>query len=339
VTTPEVSVVMAVHDARDTLGEAVESILGQQGPAFEFIIVDDGSTDGGFDLLHRYADPRVTVLRNDRNLGLSVSLNRGLGVAKAPVIARMDADDVSLEGRLASQLETLARGRADISFCRCLIDDTETGSEGEWREDNWTVMRWRCLFDNAFGPHPAVMYRRDAILQAGGYDEGLRRAQDYDLWDRCLASGLTFAYLPRPLLHYRVHGASASRRHASDQAAAAHHISRRALARVLPDATTTEMDGLRWLMLGQPKDTSPETARAGLGISADAAKRFLRLIGDGTPRPVWKYVAARLARRLKDLEGQARRLALARLFDASLRAASPAALARSAYAAVLPERI
>jgi glycosyltransferase involved in cell wall biosynthesis len=339
VTAPEISVVMAVHDARDTVGEAVESILCQQGPAFEFIIIDDGSTDGGFDLLQGYSDPRVTVLRNDRNLGLSTALNRGLGKAKAPIIARMDADDVSLEGRLGSQLETLMRARADISFCRCLIEGAETGSEGEWREDDWTVIRWRSLFDNAFGPHPAVMFRRDAILQAGGYDEGLRRAQDYDLWDRCLARGLTFTYLPRPLLRYRVHAASASRRHGSDQAAAAHSVSRRALARILPDAMATEMDGLRWLMLGQPKEVPPETVRAGLESCADTVKRFLRLIDDGAPRLVWKYVAARLARRLKDLEGPARRRALARLFEASLRAASPASLARSAYAAVLPERI
>ena len=282
-TAPEISVVMAVHDARDTVGEAVQSILGQQGPAFEFIIVDDGSTDGGFDLLQGFSDPRVTVLRNDRNLGLSAARNRGLGAAKAPIIARMDADDVSLEGRLGSQLETLARARADISFCRCLIDRAGTGSEGEWREDDWTVIRWRSLFDNAFGPHPAVMFRRDPILQAGGYDEGLRRAQDYDLWDRCLARGLTFAYLPKPLLHYRVHAASASRRHGSDQAAAARRISRRALARVLPDATTTELNGLRWLMLGHPKDVSSEATRAGLETCAAAVKRFLRLIGDGAP--------------------------------------------------------
>jgi glycosyltransferase involved in cell wall biosynthesis len=116
VSATEISVVMAVHDARDTVGEAVESILGQQGPAFEFIIVDDGSTDGSFDLLQGFSDPRVTVLRNDRNRGLSAALNRGLGAAKAPVIARMDADDVSLEGRLGSQLECLTRARADIRF-------------------------------------------------------------------------------------------------------------------------------------------------------------------------------------------------------------------------------
>ena len=93
------------------------------------------------------------------------------------------------------------------------------------------------------------------------------------------------------------------------------------------------------MMLGRPEGVPPEAAGAGLRICAAGVKRFLRQVGDGAPRLVWKDVAARLARRLKDLEGPARRLALARLFEASLRAASPASLARSAYAAVLPERI
>src|SRR5258707_849690 len=101
---PRVSVVMSVYNGEKYLGEAVDSILAQTFTDFEFIIIDDGSEDRSPELIEAYVDSRISFLRNEKNVGLTRSLNKGLQVASGEYIARMDCDDVSLPDRFAKQV-------------------------------------------------------------------------------------------------------------------------------------------------------------------------------------------------------------------------------------------
>src|SRR3712207_3671984 len=104
---PKVTVLMAVYNGEAYLREAVDRILGQTFTDLEFLVVSDGSTDGSAEILRSYADPRLRVVENERNLKLIASLNRGLELARGEYVARMDADDVSLPDRLAKQVAYL----------------------------------------------------------------------------------------------------------------------------------------------------------------------------------------------------------------------------------------
>ncbi|OHC73492.1 MAG: hypothetical protein A3G18_08760 [Rhodospirillales bacterium RIFCSPLOWO2_12_FULL_58_28] len=331
-TAPTVSVLMAVHNGEAFLADAVAGVLAQTGPSFEFIIIDDGSGDKTAEMLASLTDPRIITRRNADNLGLTASLNIGLKMARGEFIARMDVDDQSLPGRLEAQVEALARSGASICFCRCLIADEATGGEKERREPDWPLVRWRVLFDNAFGAHSAAMFRRQAIIDAGGYDEGFRYAQDYDLWDRCLTRGLEFVYEPKPLLRFCAHRQSITSLRAKEQAEAARVVSIRALKRAFDNVPEDELAGLRWLMTGYDFPRQPGAVDAALHGCLKRAGRF-------SAPSVWKDAASRLARRLKDLDGARRRTAVRRMLEAAVRSRSATALARSVYAMFFPGRV
>jgi glycosyltransferase involved in cell wall biosynthesis len=106
---PKVSVVMSVYNGEKYLCEAIDSILNQTFENFEFLIVNDGSTDRTLEILQSYRDPRIKVINNERNIGLTASLNKGLKIAKGEYVARMDADDVSFPHRLEQQKAFLDR--------------------------------------------------------------------------------------------------------------------------------------------------------------------------------------------------------------------------------------
>lgn len=331
-TLPVVSVLMAVHQVTPFLARAIESVLEQEGPRFEFVIVDDGSTDEVADVIGRCGDPRIVLINNRTNLGLTASLNIGLRRARGRFVARMDADDESLPGRLNTQAAALDRTGADICFCRCLVRDEEKNIEKEWRETDWPLTRWRGLFINAYGPHPAVMFSRRMSAEAGGYDNSFQYAQDYDLWDRCLVRGARMIYLPQPLLRYRSHDASITRAHQEEQAQAARIVSFRAMGRAFPDAEERELAGLRWLMLGQdpmPNENAVDIALANLRqrVAAFAAPS------------VWRDAATRLGRRLRDVAGARHRRCVRTMLGASLRSRSAGSLIRSVYATAAPRRV
>lgn len=198
-----VSVVMAVRDGERWLREAVDSALGQTLADLEIIVVDDGSTDRTAAILAAYRDPRLSVLRQPP-AGLTRSLNRGLRLATAPLVARLDADDVALPERLARQAAFVdAHPEVGLVGTGC----REIGAAGEplgsYRppEDDAGIRR-ALIRRNPF-VHSSVMVRRSLLEQAGGYDEGLAVAQDYDLWLR-LAPLTRMANLPEPLVLRRL---------------------------------------------------------------------------------------------------------------------------------------
>jgi len=201
---PTVSVVMAVFNGERHLREAIDSVLGQTLRDFELIIVDDGSSDGTRAIIESYDDARICRIDNDRNIGLSRSLNRGIAAARGRYIARLDADDVSEPTRLDEQVYFL-RSHPDVSIVGCryaIIDDAGTivGQRPVPCDD--VDIRWMLDFCNPFA-HSAVMIRRQALeREPGPYDESLVYAMDYDLWTRLAAHG-RLANLSESLIRWR----------------------------------------------------------------------------------------------------------------------------------------
>jgi len=218
VNAPIVSVVMSVLNGGQYLRQAVESILSQTFRDFEFIVIDDGSTDETWSILSDYVarDERLVLLRNDGNLGYTRSLNRGLSQAKGVYIARQDADDVSDVHRLESQVALLDANRA-VGLVSCWIEviDAEghSVSPAEFdffikATDNETIHQQ--LLIDSFICHGSVMVRRECLDRIGNYDVALEPTEDYDLWLR-LSEVAQMMLVAQPLYCYRYHPDSVSK--------------------------------------------------------------------------------------------------------------------------------
>lgn len=215
---PRVSVVMAVRNGGPYLEKAVDSILAQTFTAFEFVIIDDGSTDSTPEVLQRYqaADPRVQV-HHQENAGLTASLNRGCGRARGEYLARMDADDIAFRDRLERQVEFLDRhpqvalvGSAVVRIDELGREIKPSGCPTSHAEIVRALAEYNCF------THPTVMLRKAMLAAVGGYREAYRQAQDYDLWLR-LAERYQLANLADPLLYYRVYAGQVSFRNLEQQ--------------------------------------------------------------------------------------------------------------------------
>ena len=210
---PPISVVMPVHNALPHLDEAVRSVLSQTCSEFEFIILDDASTDGSTERLRYWAnqDSRIRLLLAERNLGPALSSNRVAGAASAPLVARMDADDISHPERLARQAELLRKNpQVGLVGTLCELID----AQGRKLRDPEI---WRLVRTSAFVPFPhgSIMYRRDVYDRVGGYREDCEFWEDQDLVLR-MAAKTEILVIPEALYKHRQ--SSASTRVASEQA-------------------------------------------------------------------------------------------------------------------------
>lgn len=217
----DISVLVAVYntDARH-IGAFWESLVAQTCRAWELVLVDDGSTDAGTiaELDRLAADPRVRLVRLPENRGLAVALNAGLAACRADLVARMDADDLMLPERLARQLAYLrANPAVDILGAQIEIFDDAT-SRVVGRTAHPEVVTQELIAAQAhrgsvwFLNHPAVMFRKAALVQIGGYPERYPWAQDLDCWLRAHRAGLVMRNLPEVLVRYRRHPAQISSR-------------------------------------------------------------------------------------------------------------------------------
>jgi glycosyltransferase involved in cell wall biosynthesis len=238
--TPTVSVVMSVFNAEPYLRQAVESILRQTLRDFEFIIVDDGSTDRSRALLDEYRDERIIRADHAANRGIPQALNHGLERARGRYVARIDADDVALPERLATQVEYLERhpdiGILGSAFYRLEMATGYVRVVAGPSQD--ADIRWQIMFYNTFCSS-SVMFRRELIATIGGYNETMRCAIDYDLWVRMVGS-LRAANLPDALAVYRVHGEGVTGQWGSDQQRYSDAISLRQLRRLLDDGSVPD---------------------------------------------------------------------------------------------------
>lgn len=202
---PFVSVVMSVYNSETHLRESIESILGQTYRNFESIIVNDGSTDNSREIIDYYLreDKRIIYLENKKNDGLSVSLNRGIDIARGEYIARMDADDISFPERLTKQVEFLEKNEDIYILGTASLSIDEKGATlglSEFPADPEFIRR-NLIKENLFY-HPSVMIRKEYFEKVGLYDEGMRYAQDYELWLRG-AHLFSYTNLREPLIKYR----------------------------------------------------------------------------------------------------------------------------------------
>lgn len=198
------------------LRESIESILKQSFTDFEFIIIDDCSTNNNKSIFKNFNDDRVKIIFNEKNLGLAASLNKALKIAKGEFIARMDSDDISLETRLEKQYKYLKSNPSvglvasfakkignDKGYIYSIVEEPEK-------------MNVPMFFGNVIC-HPSVMFRREAIISNRlKYNEEFKTGQDYELWSRLLKKEKV-AIIPEVLLSYRIHNNQISNEKKMDQ--------------------------------------------------------------------------------------------------------------------------
>lgn len=214
---PCVSVVMPVRNGEQYLDAAVESIRNQTFPEFEFIIVDDASTDCTPALLKAVEDPRVRIITNQDALGISRSLNLAIEIARGRLIARMDADDIASDQRLERQVEWMER-YPEVVLCGTFAEriDADGNKLGNIKrpQTNFEI-QWHLLTANPF-IHPSVMFRAEVFRKVGGYESCLSCAQDYDLWCRLAKHG-ECCNLSEQLMQYRFHANAISAQKRAEQ--------------------------------------------------------------------------------------------------------------------------
>lgn len=217
---PSISVVMPVYNAAKYVHAAVESILRQSYGNFEFIIIEDASTDDTPLIVEKYSveDPRIRIIKNERNSGVAASLNKGLDNARGEFIARMDADDISYPQRLRKQMDFLIK---NPDICLVATSYERIDEEGNilapivLNLDTKTLkMLMRC--DNYIS-HGSVMFRREPIIKLGKYREKCLHTEDHDLWLRIIEK-YDIALMPEILYQFRITRQSVSSKYAMEMA-------------------------------------------------------------------------------------------------------------------------
>lgn len=199
---PVVTVLMSVFNGETYLHDAILSILNQTFTNFEFIIIDDASTDNSFNIIRSFQDQRIRLVQNEKNSGLTKSLNKGLRLAKGKYVARMDADDVSLSDRLEKQVQFMERN-PEVGICGTWFKVTAKDKIVQHPTTHQEILT--ALFkDNAIG-HPTSMLRKEVITRYNlFYNENFLASQDFELWIRA-ASATKLANIPEVLVLYRLH--------------------------------------------------------------------------------------------------------------------------------------
>ena len=199
---------MPVYNGLPYLQEAIESVLSQTFADFEFLIVDDASTDKSVACIRSYKDSRIRLVPNERNLGQTGSLNKGLQLAQGIYIARLDQDDVCLPERLRRQVAFLQHKPDVVALCSWEYSIDACGRKvRSWRSqlENYGAFLGTLLIGNCPIWHPSIMFRRQIVAELGGYDESYAPAEDFDLWVRIAMRRYNASIVPEYLVLQRVH--------------------------------------------------------------------------------------------------------------------------------------
>ena len=207
--TPRISVLMCVFNGQEYLADAVQSVLDQTFGDFEFLIVNDGSTDGSAAILSSFRDLRIRVIENSHNLGLIRSLNIGLDAARGEFIARMDADDSCTPDRLEKQI-AFFDSHPDIGVCGSSL--SIIGNDEIYRYPQTHEEIKLALLEYNPMAHPSIMMRNSLLRrELLRFDPDFPDAEDYELWTRAVFA-TRFANLPETLLRYRKHEGQVTQR-------------------------------------------------------------------------------------------------------------------------------
>lgn len=247
---PMVTVLMPVYNGSLYLGEAMDSILRQTFYDFEFLIIDDGSTDTTVDIISSYSDGRIRLLKNEANTGIAASLNKGIECARGRYIARMDCDDISMPERLYKQVLFMEQ-HPQIGVCGSWIRTI-----GDWYQGQlWQLstdpeeIKCRLLFCTTLS-HPSVMIRRKILEDTGlRYDSSYRHAEDYKLWME-LAKKTLLANIPEVLVEYRFNSNQVSTKYHHEQMAEVDGIRLEQLHALGIEPTSNEMEIHRKISVG-----------------------------------------------------------------------------------------
>lgn len=202
---PMVSVIMPTYNRETFLPRAIESILNQTYTDFEFIIVDDGSTDNSIQIIKEYAqkDKRIRLIRNEENKGIAYSRERGKNAARGTYIAIMDSDDISFPTRLEKQVEYLQTHK-DIAVVIGLTKNQANGNIW-WRPTDPQEIIFDMHFDNAIG-NPQTMIRRSFLIKHNIEYKDYRAAEDYDFFKQIIFAGGKISRTEDVVLAVRYHG-------------------------------------------------------------------------------------------------------------------------------------
>lgn len=200
---PLISVIMSAYNASITLKEAIDSILSQTFINFEFIIVNDASTDDTEKIILSYLDKRIVYLRNEENKGLIYSLNKAIKIAKSKYIARIDADDISCRNRLSLQY-TFMEKHPKVDICGTWMYQF---AENKFKRKVISPILDKdikafLLFKNPIF-HPSVLMRKSIFDSILGYDNEDYRQEDLGLWINAVNAEKNFFNIPIPLIYYR----------------------------------------------------------------------------------------------------------------------------------------
>lgn len=254
---PKISVVMPAYNAEKYITEAIESILNQTCGDFELIILNDCSKDGTEEIILSYDDERIVYIKNEENLGVARTLNKGLQMAKGEYIARMDADDISLPQRLEKQVAFLD-GHPDVAVVGVGVTVFDEDGDVQTRLFSEEPARMRVDMLFACGlAHPGVMFRREVIVGLDGYHPAYNGLEDYELWDRVM-EGWDICALPGVGLRYRIHGSQVTQNLSEKHEALLRSLKQRQVRRLGMDCEGAGFESYLALCAGKIRDTKEQ---------------------------------------------------------------------------------
>jgi len=204
-TQPKMSIVMAVYNGKKYLKDAIDSVLQQSFTNYEFIIVDDCSTDSTPSIISLYNDNRIRYIRNKENLGQTPSLNIALKISKGKYIARIDGDDIYIQDKLKIQYYFMEKN-PDVAVCGTAgerIDENGNQSGFRLYPQDPKDIYFRIFYQSPIN-HVSVIMRRSVVIDNGGYDEKYPYCADFALWSKLIKNNYKIVNLPNLLVQYRV---------------------------------------------------------------------------------------------------------------------------------------
>jgi glycosyltransferase involved in cell wall biosynthesis len=199
-TTPAVSVVIPVYNRPEPVTRAIQSVLAQTVQDFEIIVVDDGSTDAVAAAVASIPDPRLRLIRHERNKGGSAARNTGIRASSAPFVAFLDSDDEWMPTKLARQLDLFARSDERLGLVYSGTERTHRDGDVQiYIPSRHANLAHELLTVNVVGETSVGMVRRSVLDATGGFDETLPSSQDLDLWLR-ICQQFSADFIPEPLV-------------------------------------------------------------------------------------------------------------------------------------------
>jgi len=324
---PPLTVLMPAYNAERYIVLAIQSILDQTFGDFELLVIDDGSTDRTGEIVRAFTDPRVRLIRNETNLRMAATLNRGLQLVRSEIIARMDADDVAVRNRFALQMRYLNDHpeMALVGTGMTLIDEEGRKIGASVPVTDVNLLRWRNQFANQIA-HPTTMFRRsvldrlqlrygtlpDWVAQPAGLASVNHLSEDYLMFG-LLALRESVGNIRDALLQYRVHEQSVSGSQAHAQINTAYQVSALLIGQIVERPVAPELAKLVYFTRPRIADQMTveaacelidcalarhaarfkllPTALAPLKRDAELRKGVLRSAGDSIWRRVWRQLA------------------------------------------------